>query len=70
MNETFQNEEMARRILQNQRTILEQNSKILANQDAIKATQESNTVNSQRQVVPAIFKVKLNHYTRITQLAF
>ena len=70
MNETFQNEEMERRILQNQRTILEQNSKILANQDAIKATQESNTVNSQRQVVPAIVKVKLNHYTRITQLAF
>ena len=70
MNETFQNEEMARRIVQNQRTILEQNSKILANQDAIKATQESNTVNSQREVVPAIVKVKLNNYTRITQLAF
>ena len=70
MNEIFQNEEMARRILQNQRTISEQNSEILANQDAIKASQESNTVNSQRQVAPAIVKVKLNHYTPITQLAF
>ena len=59
MNEAFINEEMARRILQNQRAILEQNAKILSNQETNKAAQE-NFPKKQRDVVPAIVKVSLN----------
>ena len=59
MNKAFRNEEMARRILQNQRAILEQNAKILANQEANKVTHE-NFPKKQRDVVPAIVKVSLN----------
>ena len=61
MNEAFRNEEMARRILQNQRAILEQNAKILANQEAntCKVAQE-NFPKKQRDVVPAIVKVSLD----------
>ena len=58
MNEAFMNEEMARRILQNQRAILEQNRKTLTNQEANKAAQE-NLPKKQRDVVPAIVKVSL-----------
>lgn len=54
MNETFQNEEMARRILQNQRTILEQNAKILAFQEGLEKRNE-NTAG--RKAVPAVIKV-------------
>ena len=59
MNEAFRNEEMARRILQNQRAILEQNAKILANQEANKVAQE-NFPKKQRDVVLAIVKVSLD----------
>lgn len=59
MNEAFMTEEMARRILQNQRAILEQNAKILANQKANTAAQE-NFPKKQRDVVLAIVKVSLN----------
>ena len=54
------NEEMARRILQNQRAILEQNAKILANQEANKAVQEN--LSKKQSLVPAIVKVILNEY--------
>ena len=41
MNEVIQSEETARRILQNQRTLLEQNAKILAFQETFTKEKES-----------------------------
>lgn len=58
MNEAIQSEETARRILQNQRTILEQNAKILAFQEAFRKEKE-NTATA-KSVVPAIVKVSSN----------
>ena len=55
MNETFQNEEMARRILHNQRTILEQNAKILAFQEGLEK-RNKNTA-GRNEAVPAVVKV-------------
>ena len=55
MNETFQNEEMARRILQNQRTILEQNAKILAFQEGLEKRNENTA--GRKKAVPAVVKV-------------
>jgi hypothetical protein len=56
LNDTPSSEEMAKRILQNQRTILEQNAKIIAFQEAQKVQQENEQVNK-RADVPAIVKV-------------
>jgi hypothetical protein len=58
MIEGIQSEETARRILQNQRTILEQNAKILAFQETITKEKEG-TANS-KSVVPATVKVSSN----------
>ncbi len=59
MNEAIQSEETARRILQNQRTILEQNAKILAFQETL-TTEKESTANA-KSVVPAIVKVSSNY---------
>ena len=56
LNDTPRSEEMTKRILQNQRTILEQNAKIIAFQEAQKVQQENEQVNK-RADVPAIVKV-------------
>jgi hypothetical protein len=58
MNEVIQSEETARRILQNQRTLLEQNAKILAFQETF--TKEKESTANAKSVVPAIVKVSSN----------
>ncbi|CAB4028332.1 Hypothetical predicted protein, partial [Paramuricea clavata] len=59
MNEAIQSEETAR-ILQNQRTILEQNAKILAFQETF--TKENGSTANAKSVVPAIVKHHLRTF--------